>query len=61
MKEEAGNTGKIPQEFPVDQEEYRVYSADSLFCAIYRYEGDRKLFTPVKMFLEGQDGSHADR
>ena len=61
IKEEAGNAGKRPQEFPVDQEEYRVYSADSRFCAIYRYEGDRKLFTPVKMFLEGQDASHADR
>lgn len=61
MKEEAGTTGKIPGEFPVDQGEYRVYSMDSRFCAIYRYEGDRRLFTPVKMFLEGQDGSYADR
>lgn len=60
MKEEAGTTGKIPGEFPVDQGEYRVYSMDSRFCAIYRYEGDRRLFTPVKMFLEGQDGSYAD-
>ena len=59
-KEEAGTTGKIPGEFPVDQGEYRVYSMDSRFCAIYRYEGDRRLFTPVKMFLEGQDGSYAD-
>ena len=59
-REEAGTTGKIPGEFPVDQGEYRVYSMDSRFCAIYRYEGDRRLFTPVKMFLEGQDGSYAD-
>lgn len=60
-KEEAGTTGKIPGEFPVDQGEYRVYGMDSRFCAIYRYEGDRRLFIPVKMFLEGQDGSYADR
>lgn len=61
MKEKAGNTGKIPEEFPVDQGEYRVYSSSGRFCAIYRYESGRKLFTPVKMFLEGQDGSDADR
>ena len=60
-KEEAGIIGKMLQGFPVDQGEYRVYSMDSRFCAIYRYEGDRRLFTPVKMFLEGQDGSYADR
>ena len=60
-KEEAGIIGKMLQGFPVDQGEYRVYSMDSSFCAIYRYEGDRRLFTPVKMFLEGQDGSYADR
>ena len=59
-KEEAGIIGKMMQGFPVDQGEYRVYSMDSRFCAIYRYEGDRRLFTPVKMFLEGQDGSYAD-
>lgn len=59
-KEEAGIIGKMLQGFPVDQGEYRVYSMDSRFCAIYRYEGDRRLFTPVKMFLEGQDGSYAD-
>ena len=61
MKEEAGNAEKIPGEFPADQGEYRVYSSDGRFCAIYRYESVRKLFTPVKMFLEGQDGSYADR
>ncbi len=61
IKEDTESIGKMPEEFPVDQEEYRVYSADSRFCAIYRYEGGRKLFTPVKMFLEGQDGSDADR
>ena len=60
-KEEAGIIGKMLQGFPVDQGEYRVYGMDSRFCAIYRYEGDRRLFTPVKMFLEGQDGSYADR
>ena len=60
-KEEAGIIGKMPQGFPIDQGEYRVYSMDSRFCAIYRYEGGRRLFTPVKMFLEGQDGSYADR
>ena len=60
-KEEAGIIGKMPQGFPIDQGEYRVYSMDSRFCAVYRYEGDRRLFTPVKMFLEGQDGSYADR
>ena len=60
-KEEAGIIGKMLQGFPVDQGEYRVYSMDSRVCAIYRYEGDRRLFTPVKMFLEGQDGSYADR
>lgn len=60
IKEDTESIGKMPEEFPVDQEEYRVYSADSRFCAIYRYEGGRKLFTPVKMFLEGQDGSDAD-
>ena len=59
-KEEAGIIGKMLQGFPVDQGEYRVYSMDSRFCAIYRYEGDRRIFTPVKMFLEGQDGSYAD-
>lgn len=61
MKEEAGNTEKIPEEFPADQGEYRVYSSGGRFCAIYRYEGGRRFFTPVKMFLEGQDGSDADR
>ena len=60
-KEEAGIIGKMLQGFPVDQGEYRVYGMNSRFCAIYRYEGDRRLFTPVKMFLEGQDGSYADR
>lgn len=61
MKEETGNIQKIPKEFPVDQGEYRVYSFGGRFCAIYHYEGDRRLFSPVKMFLEGQDGSNADR
>ncbi len=61
MKEEAGNNEKIPKAFPMDQGEYRVYSSTGRFCAIYRYEGCRRLFTPVKMFLEGQDISNADR
>ena len=61
MKEETGNIQKIPKEFPVDQGEYRVYSFGGRFCAIYHYEGGRRLFSPVKMFLEGQDGSNADR
>ncbi len=61
VKEEAGNIEEVPKNLPVDQEEYRVYSSGGRFCAIYRYEGGRKLYTPVKMFLEGQDGSDADR
>jgi len=61
IREDTERPGKISKESPMDQGEYRVYSADSRFCAIYRYEGGRKLFTPVKMFLEGQDGSNADR
>ena len=60
VKEDTESPGKISKEFPVDQGEYRVYSSDGWFCAIYRYERGRKLFTPVKMFLEGQDGSDAD-
>ncbi len=61
VKEEAGNIEEVPKNLPVDQEEYRVYSSGGRFCAIYRYEGGRKLYIPVKMFLEGQDGSDADR
>lgn len=61
IKEDTESIGKRPEEFPVDQKEYRVYSSGGRFCAIYRYEGGRRLFTPVKMFLEGQDGSYADR
>lgn len=61
IKEDTESIGKRPEEFPVDQKEYRVYSFGGRFCAIYRYEGGRRLFTPVKMFLEGQDGSNADR
>ncbi len=61
VKEEAGNIEEVPKNLPVDQEEYRVYSSGGRFCAIYRYEDGRKLYTPVKMFLEGQDGSDADR
>lgn len=45
---------------PEDGDEYRVYDRKGRFCAIYRYDGTRKLFTPVKMFLEGQDEIHAD-
>lgn len=61
IKEDTESIGKRSEEFPVDQKEYRVYSFGGRFCAIYRYEGGRRLFTPVKMFLEGQDGSNADR
>jgi len=61
IKEDTESIGKRPEEFPVDQKEYRVYSFGGRFCAIYRYEGGRRLFTPVKMFLEGQDGNDADR
>lgn len=33
----------------------RVYSYVNRFCGIYEYDPARKLFTPVKMFLEGQE------
>ena len=36
-----------------DNSEYRVYDAENRFVAVYRYDRERKLFTPVKMFLEG--------
>lgn len=34
---------------------FRVYSYVNRFCGIYEYDASKKLFTPVKMFLEGQE------
>ena len=36
-----------------DNSEYRVYDAENRFVAVYRYDRERKIFTPVKIFLEG--------
>lgn len=36
---------------PVDGEEFRVYSHQGHFFGIYRYEGRRGLFVPVKLFF----------
>lgn len=34
---------------------FRVYSYVNHFCGIYEYDAARRLLTPVKMFLEGQE------
>lgn len=36
---------------PEDGEEFRVYSHQHVFFGIYRYESERRLFLPVKLFF----------
>ncbi len=36
---------------PEDGEQFRVYSHQEVFFGIYRYESERRLFLPVKMFF----------
>lgn len=37
---------------PGDTGAVRVYTADHIFRGLYRWDGDRKVFVPEKMFLE---------
>lgn len=37
-----------------DGEEFRVYRTEGEFCGIYRYEAQRGLFCPVKLFMTGE-------
>lgn len=37
---------------PGDAGAVRVYTADHIFRGLYRWDGDRKVFVPEKMFLE---------
>lgn len=54
-----GNQLKLSQirerESVGDTASFRVYSYVNRFCGIYEYDASKKLFTPVKMFLEGQE------
>lgn len=54
-----GNQLKLSQirerESVGDTASFRVYSYVNHFCGIYEYDASKKLFTPVKMFLEGQE------
>lgn len=54
-----GNQLKLSQirerESVGDAVSFRVYSYVNRFCGIYEYDASKKLFTPVKMFLEGQE------
>lgn len=54
-----GNQLKLSQirerESVGDTVSFRVYSYVNRFCGIYEYDASKKLFTPVKMFLEGQE------
>ena len=47
------NAKKELEPMAEDNSEYRVYDAENRFVAVYRYDRERKIFTPVKMFLEG--------
>ncbi len=35
----------------VDKECFRVYNDEGRFCAVYEYNENRKMFTPLKMFM----------
>lgn len=43
------------QKMKQDGSSFRVYSYVNRFCGIYEYDAARRLLTPVKMFLEGQE------
>lgn len=43
------------QKMKQDGASFRVYSYVNRFCGIYEYDAARRLLTPVKMFLEGQE------
>lgn len=36
---------------PEEREQFRIYSSGQVFFGIYRYESERRLFLPVKLFL----------
>lgn len=54
-----GNQLKISQireqNLKETEEEFRVYSSIDRFCGIYQYDKAKRMFTPVKMFLEGRE------
>lgn len=43
--------GLKENEEPKDGEQFRIYSSGQVFFGIYRYESERGLFLPVKLFL----------
>lgn len=50
--EENGAAGKKPQTVSEEADrEYRVYSHEGKFYGVYRYDSEKKLFCPVKLFF----------
>ena len=43
--------GMMENKEPEDGEQFRIYSHQHVFFGIYRYESERRLFLPVKLFL----------
>ncbi len=52
---EKGNAGAAGESRGVPGGEVRMYNHQGIFYGIYRYEAEREMYVPVKMFLPGDN------